>query len=251
LCKANEGLCEEFRKKRDAVYLAINRIDIDRGIYSVYSLSLANVLVLIWTYITGHDHENEMIVRLVDELVDMSSTCSTGYISRLANVLSGFGEFSVRISWEDQIVSNFTGRLNAAARNIIGNKEYYKSPKDIQIVEMWLRKNPKVLLEAKETCETYNERKGTSTMKEIIENYLENDREEKIKVCVEDFGSYILDELSEDSSKQYGSRPNFLMFFIDNVSKIREELSLEFKDLISDANFELYFRKAIMSYEGN
>jgi hypothetical protein len=252
-------LCTEFRRKRDALKLALTRIEIDRGIYSVYSLSLSNVLVHLWTYIVGHEHEKDMTTRLIEELVEMSATCSTGYISRLANVLSGFGDFSVRISWEDQIVANFTGRLNAAARNITNNPEYYKSPKDFMIVEMWLRKNPDVLKDMADTSSTYNrvaigkgvELSENSSIETVTATYLKTDRERKLKTCVEDFASYILDELSEDSTVQYGSRPNFLMFFIDNVSKIREELAQEFKDLISNDSFELYFRKAIMSYEGN
>jgi hypothetical protein len=261
ICKKskNKSLCTEFRRKRDALKLALTRIEIDRGIYSVYSLSLSNVLVHLWTYIVGHEHEKDMTTRLIEELVEMSATCSTGYISRLANVLSGFGDFSVRISWEDQIVANFTGRLNAAARNITNNPEYYKSPKDFMIVEMWLRKNPDVLKDMADTSSTYNrvaigkgvELSENSSIETVTATYLKTDRERKLKTCVEDFASYILDELSEDSTVQYGSRPNFLMFFIDNVSKIREELAQEFKDLISNDSFELYFRKAIMSYEGN
>ena len=55
----------------------------------------------------GHENEEEMRKRMLEELEEMSATCSTGFASRLINVISGFGEFNIRISWEDQIIANF------------------------------------------------------------------------------------------------------------------------------------------------
>ena len=52
------------------------------------------------------------------------------------------------------------------------------------------------------------------------------------------------------SSLGYATRQNFSLFFRTYVSLIREELADEFKDLIDDASYDLYFRKALMSYEG-
>jgi hypothetical protein len=56
--------------------------------------------------------------RLLEELIDMYGTCSSGFSSRLVNVISGYGDFNLNISWRDQIIANFTGRLNARARDI-------------------------------------------------------------------------------------------------------------------------------------
>ena len=67
--------------------------------------------------------------RLLEELEEMSGTCSSGFASRLVNVISGFGDFKLTISWRDQIIANFTGRLNARARDITNDdkmKENYK-----------------------------------------------------------------------------------------------------------------------------
>jgi hypothetical protein len=62
--------------------------------------------------------------RLLEELQDMSGTCSTGFANRLVNVISGFGDFNLTISWRDQLISNFVGRLNARARDITNYKNY-------------------------------------------------------------------------------------------------------------------------------
>jgi hypothetical protein len=59
-----------------------------------------------------------MKIRLFQELEEMAGTCSSGYLSRLVNSITGFGDFSLRISWRDQIIANLGGRLNARARKI-------------------------------------------------------------------------------------------------------------------------------------
>ena len=48
----------------------------------------------------------------------------------------------------------------------------------------------------------------------------------------------------------FDKRGNFLKFFRTHISKIREDMYLEFKDYITDQDYDLFFRKAIMHYEG-
>jgi len=102
----------------DKVKIALTRISLDRALYSAYNCSLENILLRVWTYIIGHTHEEEMKKRLLEELVEMAGTCSTGFATRLINSISGFGEFTIKISWREQIIGNFTGRLNAKIRNM-------------------------------------------------------------------------------------------------------------------------------------
>lgn len=109
---------KENPKKVDKINISLNRIYLDRALYSNYNCTLLHILLKVWTYITSHESEQAMIGRLIEELVDMSGTCSSGFASRLINVISGFGDFNLRISWRDQIIANFTGRLNARAREI-------------------------------------------------------------------------------------------------------------------------------------
>lgn len=105
-------------ERKEAVELSLNRIVMDRALYSSYNCNLSHVLVRIWTYIVGHDSRIEMERRLIEELVDMSGTCSSGFVARLVNTISGFGDLSIRISWRDQIISNLSGRLNTVIRNM-------------------------------------------------------------------------------------------------------------------------------------
>jgi hypothetical protein len=98
---------------KEGIILSLNRIKLDRAIYGKFSLSLQTILVMVWSYINGNE---TLITRLLEELTDTAGTCSSGYFTRIVNSLSGFEDFSIRISWRDQIIGNLNGRLNARAR---------------------------------------------------------------------------------------------------------------------------------------
>jgi len=110
--------CQE--RTNSDIELAINRIRIDRAIYGKFSLTLHRILLLVWTYIQSKPEETRIILtkRLGEELTEMAGTCSSGYSSRIVNTLSGFDDFTIRISWRDQIIGNLNGRLNALIRNM-------------------------------------------------------------------------------------------------------------------------------------
>jgi len=114
--KKQKGL--EKYEREDMIRISLNRIDIDRALYTQYNVSLKMILIKVWTYIHGHECEHAMLSRLIEELEEMAGTCSTGYANRLANSITGFGDFTLRISWRDQIIANLGGRLNARARAI-------------------------------------------------------------------------------------------------------------------------------------
>ena len=165
---------------------SLTRISFDRALYGKYNCRLSAVLLKIWKIIQCSKDTKEMEKRLIEELIDMSGTCSSGYISRLVNSISGFGIINIRISWRDQIASNLLGRINAKIKSI-------------------------------------------------------SDIEEQ---------SEILNELTVSTSYPE-KRINFLRFFRKIIASIREEMYTEFKDYISDTDYDLYFRQALFSYDCN
>lgn len=180
-----ENIMKNYEKdKKDKIKIALNRIYMDRALYSNYNCTLENILLRVWTFITGHKDETEMRNRLLEELFEMAGTCSSGFATRLINTISGFGDFSIKISWREQITANFTGRLNARIRDM----------DNISVQEK------------------------------------------------------ILQEMTIDSN-DYNSRKRFLKFLRTNMLSIREELYEEFRQYISDTDFDLYFRSAISKYE--
>ena len=162
------------------------RIQIDRATYGHSNLTLVSILVKIWGYIEESEHKEELENRLMEEIVESNNKCSSGYVGRLVNTLSGFDhDMSIIISFKDQIVANLEGRLNAKARGI--------------------------------TDDTFRD----LVLEEMI-------------VPVHHFDQ----------------RGNFLKFFRENISQIREEMYQEFKEFMEDSDYDMHFRSAIMSYEG-
>jgi hypothetical protein len=104
----------------EQINIALNRIYMDRAIYKPYNISLKLILVKVYSYIknSSKDIQPEILKCLIQELIAMADWCSSGYATRLLNSISGFGDFNYRISWKEQIISNFVGRLNARARSI-------------------------------------------------------------------------------------------------------------------------------------
>ena len=59
----------------------------------------------------------------------------------------------------------------------------------------------------------------------------------------------ILDEMTLPV-RFFEKRGTFLKFFRTHISRIREEMYEEFKDYVNTYDYDMYFRKAIMHYEG-
>jgi hypothetical protein len=246
--------CIRFYNRDEKIKIALNRILMDRALYSKYSSSLINIFLKIYSYITNYDDKEikeQMFKRMLEELEEMSGTCSSGYATRLINIISGFGNFNIRISWEDQIVSNFSGRLNAAARTITSNyNSMFRETKLYDVIELWLnyKENIEILTRIEEQLNPNKKLEKHPKIKVIIDKFLEENREIKIERCIEDFSAMVVNEMMISSSN-FVERRNFSLFFISYISIIREELYEEFKDYVTDTDFDLYFRKSIMKYE--
>ena len=191
-----------------------------------------HILLKVWTYITSHESEQEMRKRMLQELYEMSGTCSTGFASRLVNVISGFGDFNMRISWRDQIIANFTGRLNARAREITKPENADKNFR----------------LYCKKSANKEDDVKEDIIRQKLIAEREKQEEKKTPEQQLEEFQDKVLCEMSLDSD-EFKSRKNFLRFFRKNMLSIRQELHKEFKEHIDSASFDLYFRQAISKYE--
>jgi hypothetical protein len=226
--------CKDEYESQNKIKISLNRIFMDKTYY--FNNTLSTIIVKLWSYIKNNENKKEMKKRLLEELEDMSGTCSSGFLSRLINVLSGFGEFDIYISWDDQIISNFAGRLNSYARKITDNDSPFYNKQFDSVLELYLNKNKLY------TDKIFKDRK------ELFLSLAEN-REEAISNCVENFSEDVLNEMMIKSSN-FAKRQNFLLFFRTFMPSIYEEMFNEFKNIITDSEFELAFRKAISCYEG-
>ena len=110
-----DAIAERFRKRGDpAVNSSLGRILLDVATYGVKERFTAEqIMERIWSFIQASDAKEEMEGRMFEELQEMADTCSSGHALRLLNVISGYGNDGVRISFDDQIIANFQGRMNA------------------------------------------------------------------------------------------------------------------------------------------
>lgn len=259
--------CFTFFNRDDKIRISLNRIYLDRALYSKYNSTLANILIKVWSYIQTNDaNRDEMIKRLLEELEEMAETCSTGFASRLINVISGFGEFNIRISWENQVVANFIGRINANARQILDSSSEFWTNKNLiaEVTYLWLLRHENSDIYKKiyygtfqtivdngstisDTTQVETQKVETQKIKAMTDFYLGNSID-KYHVCIETFAENVLNEITIPSS-DYAARQSFSLFFRTYASKIREELYSEFKESITDSEFDMYIRKAYMQYD--
>lgn len=102
---------EDFER----IQFALRRIEVDSSLTS--GCTLKHLFKMVHFYIERNQHRTELQKRMLEELTEMSGTCSSGYCTRLLNVLSGFGECSLSIGWQEQIKANLMGRLNAILKD--------------------------------------------------------------------------------------------------------------------------------------
>lgn len=109
---------EDLLKKREAVIETFQRIIIDTSRYE--GLPMSEIMMLVWEKIATSENRLELEKRLVDEMYEMHKTCSTGHLSRLINVLSGFYDDiqPVKISYKEQLRSNVFARLTSYIRSL-------------------------------------------------------------------------------------------------------------------------------------
>jgi hypothetical protein len=187
--KIQKEIIERYKdaNQLDEIKNALVRIHIDRATYGRSNLTLQSIFVKMWVYVQSlEDLKDELTLRIVEEIVDANNKCSSGYASRIVNVLSGFIEgMGVSISFDDQITANLEGRLSSRIR----------------------------------------------------------------KLEDEDFMGLVLEEMMLPTHL-FDKRMNFLKFFMGCISQIREEMYQEFREFMEDHEFDMYFRKALISFEG-
>jgi len=86
-------------------------------------LSLADILILVYYKIQtfSDDIKQTCIKRLFEEVKETDNTCTTGYLSRIINVLSGFVEgedFVLRMKPQDELRSAIFARIHASIRGL-------------------------------------------------------------------------------------------------------------------------------------
>jgi hypothetical protein len=247
---------------------ALLRIRLITRLYNEMKPSQIFTIIMAWiSKRDSLDEQTELFTRAKQELEDMVNTCSTGVISRLVNILSGYDEFSIKISFSDQIKANLTGRLNAYARKLLTNfdHDFYKVMKENLLksytASQKVTENEEKMSEAKrlELMRAMADRGIDEDGNEIKKELVRSTARDPVLECVvpeinsalfEKSKEYFADRLLLEFDATEPSRACFNIFMRYAFSKVVEELKSEFIDYVSDDEFQMCVREALSFYEG-
>ena len=227
--------CEIQYNRHNNIKMSLNRIEMDRSLY--LNSTTSKILIKLYSYIQKNEHVEQLEKRLLEELEEMTGKCSSGFVSRLCNTLSGFGDLNIYVSFEDQIIACFVGRLNSYIHKISNKDSPFYNDKLYDMLNLYLKSI------------SYDRYTVNTPLKNIIDDYLKYDRESKINKAIEYFQEQVLNEMTLNTNK-FDDRKNFLLFFGTYLPNLRQELWEEFKDFVDEFIFDLTIRKAISTYEG-
>ena len=121
-------ICEEIESMADNEYddedifkirKSIDRIMLETTLHTERRISTSEIFRLIWAIIHDHAQKEQLLIRLMEELIDMSNTCSSGHAKRLVNVMVGFtDDLEGSIDIKDQLVANIKARLMATIKHL-------------------------------------------------------------------------------------------------------------------------------------
>lgn len=115
---------KELKDRKTQISASLGRICLDVARYgsSKESWNSIEIMEKVWAYIQVSPLREELEKRLLEELEEMAETCSSGHAIRLLNVLSSFSGSSIKMTFSEQIIANFNGRITYRMTHI-DNKE--------------------------------------------------------------------------------------------------------------------------------
>lgn len=201
----------------NAIKSSLGRFQLDRIMYS--DVPKTQILfVKVWKIVNQHEHKNELIKRLFEELIDMNGTCSTGHLSRLINIFSGFelnGQLiKLNIDCKSEMTAVTMAKINKRIQDLSSsdNLDDEGSPRG---------------------CPPGGPSHSRSSR--ILDEKYQND---------------LIDEMMWTNNLE--KRKNLNKFIRENIMSIRDELYKEYvidQKLINDEIFEINFRSILHKLE--
>ena len=83
------------------------------------NVTLFDVLLLVWYEIKNSPHKEELERCLLEEFLNMNGQCTTGHLSRIVNILSGFSDHVfIKISYKDQMKNYIFNHYNKCLHSL-------------------------------------------------------------------------------------------------------------------------------------
>lgn len=105
--------------QRSKAFKSLNRISIDVMTFTEFKVTTAEIMIHVWNLMKKYDKDVFQMLRgrLVEELIDMADTCTSGHAARLVNILSGY-DFQIKLTFQQQLKSNMAARMQAKIKDI-------------------------------------------------------------------------------------------------------------------------------------
>lgn len=84
-------------------------------------LSLSDIVLLVYNKICSFENKNDLMKRLLEEIIDCDDSCTTGYFTRIVNTLNGFinnKDMCFNINPRDELRSVIFARINRNIRSL-------------------------------------------------------------------------------------------------------------------------------------
>lgn len=119
---------EDINKDLSGISLDENADKIHSFFYRVMTdpfrferLSLSDIVLLVYNKICSFENKNDLMKRLLEEILDCDNTCTTGYFTRIVNTLNGFidgKDMCFNINPKDELRSVIFARINRNIRSL-------------------------------------------------------------------------------------------------------------------------------------
>lgn len=217
-----------------------SRIEMDTATYSKIFIKLSSVFSIIYSFIELKKAD-VLFDRLIVELVDCDGICSTGIFERIINSISGFEDFMLTISVEEQIESNLFGRLNSKISKLTSLPCLHNRYCDCFNKSCFVSK-------VKSDHKKYIKKLGCKTCAQCRKMSCIHECGGDICTWNSELQALVLEEMLIPTSRP-AERTNFSKIYNLYISDIMEEMRREFLELLDADTFTIYFRRAMSKYE--
>jgi len=203
---------EESQKR---IQNSITRFIYDNTMYSKTNITLLQLLIRSYLYIQTLEYKEELMLRLCQELDDMSDTCTNGHLVRLVNVFSGY-DMEMRMPVEEELKSCVFARLQ------------------------------KIIMEKSEEdqCNIYDCIGSSDEIRARKSNKIDTiTDEDKRKNEIIDKDNFL--------SKEESAEEIFNKLLGKDINNLIEELRKEYveQNIVEEHTFITYFRRALTSFQ--
>jgi len=167
-------------EKRDKVMKSLKRILLDPS--RINGLNIAQILSIVWKEIQRQaKHKVELENRLIEELYEADDTCTSGFFTRLLNVLCGYSPLvKIAISSEEDAVVKMTGickkriaQLDSIEKERLTLEVIDQDPDPVSF-RVVLKNEVRELIENDDNLKELKNEIGEEKWKEILEQKLEH-----------------------------------------------------------------------------